>query len=128
MKRAARVHEREFDTLAKTWDLMIDGYWLIAGAIHPALDWHILVECKRARLAASEYLVKNGIFLRPEIKVLFVELNRLMINLLAEHRENLSTPHKPERKLSDEYRKHGGAIMDGIERKVHERLWSSVPR
>ncbi len=90
------------------------------------------LQWKRKNVARDEYykfhdyLRKNGIFIRQEMKSKFAELSELIHMALIEHEMNLENPHhQTSREHTFKLMKEGEAIRKGLEVLVQNRLWDS---
>ncbi len=73
-----------------------------------------------------DYLRKNGIFIRQEMKSKFAELSELIHMAFIEHEINLENPHhQTSREHALRLTKEGEAIRKGLEVLVQNRLWDS---
>jgi len=87
-------------------------------------------ECSSARRKALTFVERRAIFLRPDIKQRLIELHELIYKALLENQNNLRLAEmgRHERHDSDAHKLkvEGQPILQEIEKKIHERLWSST--
>jgi hypothetical protein len=92
-----------------------------------AISWHDL---NRAQIACGEfhvYLLKNGIFIPPDIKRKFSELDDLLAAAIGERRAGLKYPTTDMAQQFDkglELDRRGSALLQSLEQDVQGRLWS----
>jgi hypothetical protein len=92
-----------------------------------AISWHDL---NRAETACGEfhvYLLKNGIFIPPDIKTRFSELDDLLAAAIGERRGGLQYPNTDTAQRFDkglELDRRVPGLLQTLERDVQGRLWN----
>jgi hypothetical protein len=174
LDRSVRLNEKEFDVLAKAWELAYVAYWraiavtsrlqqkidfsamsssaqrelidentdLSATAkaevlnaetaeertqrFHKHMTWVGYHNTTESRIEAVNFVEKNSLFLRRELKNLFIELDQFLDRALAEHHENLRTPPGTKREFgaAELLRTQGSRTLERIEHLAHTRIWS----
>lgn len=88
--------------------------------------WHRLTEAKSIAREAHSFIAKNGIFLPPEIKSQFVEVDALVWDALDEHEQNERYKTIPrESKKQQALRTAAPGLIESLEKVVQGRLWNS---
>jgi hypothetical protein len=90
------------------------------------LKWQRKNVARKEYFEFHDYLRKNGVFIREEMKSKFTELSQLIYMALIEHEMNLENPHdKTLREHSLKLMKEGEDIRKVLEALVQGRLWDS---
>ena len=87
--------------------------------------WPRLNDTRNIVREANVYLMRNGIFLRPDIKNKFTRLTEMVWGALLEDEFHQQNPDiRPEtRDKRDLLRNQGEELLKKLESKVHTRLW-----
>ncbi len=92
-----------------------------------AIFWHKLSDAQNKSREAYSYLMKNGIFIKEEVRQKFAKVHDLFWNALVEHEVNHEHKVRPlERKHIGALSNEGDDLMKELERIVHERLWPAT--
>jgi hypothetical protein len=91
-----------------------------------AIFWHRLSDTRKIFGDHHNFLLKNGIFMPPEMKVKFTELSDIIWNALIEHQahKDFKKNIPLELKARAAFDKQGSELMKSLEREVQQRLWS----
>ena len=91
-----------------------------------AISWHDLNRAKTACGEVHIYLLKNGIFMPPDIKKKFSELDDLLAAAIGERHAGLRHPNTEMAHCFAkgwELDQRGSALLRSLERDVQGRLW-----
>ena len=89
-----------------------------------AIFWHNLHEAKTAARKSAFYLLRNGIFMLPELKEKFDAIDRLAWEVILEHELNKQYEVFPrEHAVRDKFVKDGENLVRALEGEVQNRLW-----
>ncbi len=95
-----------------------------------AISWYDLNRSQDACGKFHVYLLKNGIFIQPEIRVKFSELDDLLAGAIGERRVGLQYPNTtmPQRFAKGlVLDSRGPGLLKSLEQDVQGRLWNSQP-
>jgi hypothetical protein len=93
-----------------------------------AISWHDMNRAEASCGKFHEYLLKNGIFILPDIKEKFSQFDDLLAEAIGERRMSLRYTDRPQSfdKGAILHRK-GPHLLKLLEHDVQERLWHSHP-
>ena len=92
------------------------------------LYWPRLAEARQMVRDANVYLMKNGIFLQPEIKERFIKLAEMIWEAVSEDEvHHQYTEMRPQQRTHrDLLRNEGEPLLKKLESKVYKRLWGDT--
>lgn len=91
-----------------------------------AIAWQDIARAKKTCRKSARYLLKNGIFMPPDLKNKFEKLGDLIWGALVEHDFNKQHDFKPKQHTDiQKLLKEGAPLMKELETEVQKRLWSS---
>jgi hypothetical protein len=127
-----RMNDAQLSEVLKGTDLPAWKQDEIKTAPDKTLAFQSELQWKRKNVAKDEYykfndyLRKNGIFIREEMKSKFAALGDLIHMALVEHELNLENPHHPQsREHAIRLSKEGESTRSELEKSVQARLWDS---
>jgi hypothetical protein len=127
-----RLNDAQLSEVLKGADLPAWKLDEIKSATDKTSAFQSELKWKRKNIARDEYyrfndyLRKNGIFIREDMKTKFVALGDLVHLALIEHELNLENPHHSQmREHAIKLSKEGEAIRSELEKLVQARLWDS---
>ena len=89
--------------------------------------WHHIRGARKSCRKAALYLLRNGIFMPPELKDKFKKLEDIIWDALTEHQINKEHDLKPrERTAHDRFSKEGESLIKDLETSVQGRLRDTV--
>lgn len=92
-----------------------------------AIFWHNLTDAKTKSSKAYRYLIKNGIFIKGDIRQELNLIHDLTWAALSEHEMNEAHDVIPRhRENVDKLAKEGDEKMKVLERQIHSRLWPAT--
>jgi hypothetical protein len=92
-----------------------------------AIFWHRLNGAKQASRTSTEYLTVNGIFMRPELKEKFDQIDDLGWQALVEHEFNQRSSIFPKQMTEQKkFGEQGPVLLRSLEREIQKRLWSET--
>lgn len=94
------------------------------------ISWYYVGLARTAVRKSAVYLLRNGIFMPPDVKAKFQTLHDMTWDAFVEHELNLR--HEPERAHQNydtilKFAKDGKKLMTELETEVHKRLWNQSP-
>lgn len=94
-----------------------------------AISWHDLIRAQDACGKFHVYLLKNGIFIPPDIKKKFSDMDDLLAGVIGERRSGLQNPNTA---MAGKFDKAvalvdgpGSGLLKSLEKDVQDRLWNS---
>jgi hypothetical protein len=92
-----------------------------------AISWHDLNRAQKSCAEFHVYLLKNGIFIPPDIRTKFSELDDLLAEAIGERRAGLQYPTTGMAQTFDKgvaLDRRGPGLLKSLERDVQGRLWN----
>ncbi len=92
--------------------------------------WHDLNRVRKTYAEFQAYLVKNGIFIQPDLKARLKILSDMLFDAIYEKQfeEENPVPRAGRFEKGDRFRKDGPAILSSVENEIYERLWDASLR
>jgi hypothetical protein len=93
-----------------------------------AISWHDLNRAQDACGTFHVYLLKNGIFVPPDIKTKVSDMDDLLAGVIGERRAGLQNPNTA---MAGKFDKgvaldgRGSGLLKSLEKDVQDRLWNS---